>query len=604
MCENCRDRTPSPRRHRTYESDHRGSGRGARRTRSRSKETKKSRSRSRSVSPGRGRYSPKDVKEIRSQSAVKEGTQSPKRKGGSGATERERSGKVDQLQSESAAKNVSLENGILANKSIVVDEVVMEVKSSLSTKLDTATILKDLEDKRRQQLEDSSNVVAGDMPSSEAGEGAETKGFKKPVKKGSKEKTSTADDGSEEEETEVMDDWRDDIKSQGRKKPKSRDKKEKLVSKTSKDEERLVVSPDAAMETRKEVQNGKDHDRGGWTEVRKVTVKEVVGQGQANELKLSEQPVNGANHRSRRVIENVAIATSELITEVKNNVTERYVVAENLTSTEAKVAHEAEVDDITMVEDVKSTKEVEETIITVGMGKDQASVDEVADHERKVGEASGSENDDDGRVFGVLPPDEDELVMGVTTLPVDEEEKPRDRRSRKKSEEDVSGKRRRKKSREAGDDGEERERRRERHRRHHKKHRQEEVVEKGEDEDEEKEDAEQRKERRRHKSRKHKKDDVEKREKKRRKHRTHRRKRSPSESPEASPSGENKVKDDEDTTKQKSHRSRRSSERSPSVEAGVESDEGVTRKKSSSRSHKKKRREPSKSASESPSSSE
>jgi hypothetical protein len=101
--------------------------------------------------------------------------------------------------------------------------------------------------KRRQQPnnpEDSSNGVSGGVPASEAGVEAEIKGFKRPAKRVNKERSVTGDGVSEEEETEVIDDWGDDIKSQDREKQKSKDRKEKFVSKRSKDkEERLGSVP-------------------------------------------------------------------------------------------------------------------------------------------------------------------------------------------------------------------------------------------------------------------------------------------------------------------------------------------------------------------------
>lgn len=129
--------------------------------------------------------------------------------------------KIDQPKRDSSAKDVVVGNGRVANKGTAVDEVLMEIKSSLNTKLDTATILKDLEDKRRQQLssfDGSKNAVSGSAPSPEAAVGSDVKDFKKPLKKCCKESTSTGDDVSEEEETELIDDWRDDFKSQGREK--------------------------------------------------------------------------------------------------------------------------------------------------------------------------------------------------------------------------------------------------------------------------------------------------------------------------------------------------------------------------------------------------
>lgn len=626
--------------------------------RSRSKETRKSRSRSRSGTPVRGKSSPRGGKGMRSPGAGRVDTLSPKRKGGVGAVRADRKdgemaspGNGDQVHSESAAKNVSSENGIFVSKSIVVDEVVMEVKSSLNTKLDTATILRDLEDKRRQQssgVEDSSNAVLGGVPPSEAGVGAEMKGFKKPVKKGSKERTLTADDANEEEETEVIDDWRDDIKSQGREKAKSKDKKERSVSKATKEEEErlgsALVEADSGTAARRDVQNGKEYDyrrdavkrTGGLREVQMETVKEVGGEGQAKESKLPRQPVNGAEDRTREVPENISIARFEFLNDkVEKSLMERNLVSEMVVSTnirEEKVVPEVHIEETSVVESVKQNtvlEEVEGTLKAFGEQKDpidsntkamaDVEMDEDVEDEResrqKTVEASVLEDNDNrsrgGESGGVDGEGDDrELGMRKKLLEAGEEEKSRDRRARKKSregdEEEDGDKRRKKKSQEGGDVEEDVERHR--RRRHQKKHRHEDDAEKGEEEDEE-EDAEQRKERRRHKK-KHRKDDVEKKEKKRRKHRHHRRKRSPSESREASPSGGHKVKegnDDDDTTKQKSSRSRRSPGRSPSVEAekgAVESDEGVTRKKSSSRSHKKKRREPSKSQSESPSSSD
>lgn len=560
---------------------------------------------------------------------------SPKRKGDPGdrkESDRSVPGKSDQVNNDADTKNVSAENGTVASKSIPIDDVVMEVKSSLNTKLDTATILKDLEDKRRQQsnsLEDFHNGVSGGVPASEAVVGPEMKGFKKSAKRGSKERALAGDDVSEEEETEVIDDWRDDIKSQGREKPKSKDRKERLLSKRNKDEEERLGSVRAVMVVglteERETQNGKDSN----------FVRDAVNEfSREPQVKMSERAVDGADSNdhgrlgtadiegefggaerqgerslkrmlppadrvrdaagelsdSRLITETVILATSVLSNDkVREKVIERNVVTEKLVSTdirEEKIASEMGGNNSSVVNSLDDPKILEKDLIHCSRrGKADDEMDEDTDDEKK---------------------------RGRKTVAVSDGDEVRGRRSRKKSregdDEEDREKRHKKKFQEVGDDDEEQERRRDRQRRHPKKHRHEGDVEKGEDEDDEKEDAEQRRERRRERhKKKHRKDDAEKRDRKRRKHRHHRRKRSPSESPEVSPSGGDKTKrgnDDDGPTKHKQHRSRQV--RSPSVEADkgvVESDEGVTRKRSSSR-QKKKRRDPSKSPSESPSSSE
>lgn len=602
----------------------------------------------------RGRGSPRDRKVVRSPDTARENTPSPDRKKSAGAVREERieaerlfSEKGDDVLSDSAGQNVASVNGVLTSKSVVVDEVVLEVKSSLNTRLDTAAILKDLEEKRMQQLsgvEDSSKIGLGGGPPLETGAVAEMKGFNKPVKRGSKERALTVDDAIDDEETELIDDWRDDIKFQGREKPKSKDKKERLVSKASRhEEERLITAAaeiDSGVAVPRDVQNGNDYDDavkgpgGLFVETQAEIVTEVGGW---KELKL---PVNGTNHRSRRVTENVSIATFEFSDGVKKSSIERHPVLEEFVSSnvkETKLLQEGGSEKTSVVEIVKQGEVLGELVGTpkpFGLDKDPIASDRKGGSDEEMGEDADDEtksrvkpveaselaDGDDGRVRREFPGVDaegidQELVIRKKSVEAGAEEKPRDRRSRKKLRDvdDEDGeKRRRKKSQEAGDEGEEEDRRRDRHRRHrrhHKKHRLEDAVEKGEDEDEEEEDADQRKERRRLKK-KQRKDDEERREKKRRKHRHHRRKRSASESTEVPPSGGDKVKEDNDddtSTKQKRRRSRRSSERSPSVEAekvGVESDEVLKKKKSSSRSHKKKRREASKSASESPSSSD
>jgi hypothetical protein len=594
----------------------------------------------------RGKGSPRGGKAVRSPGAARDEVTSPKGRGGTGdRKEQDRAvpAKSDQGNNDASAKNVSAENGVAASKSTPIDDVVMEVKSSLSSKLVTATILKDLEEKRRQQPnnpEDSSNGVSGGVPASEAGVGAEIKGFKRPAKRVNKERTVTGDGVSEEEETEVIDDWRDDIKSQGREKRKSKDRKEKFVSKRSKDEEeRLGSAPvvtGAKLTAEREVQN-----------LVKEAVNEVGREPQAKESKMSGAAVNGGDHddrgrwgtadmesdfggaerqgegslklmlppadrardpagevtETRRVTENVVVATCEFSNakvkeKVKEKVIERNVVTEKVVRTnirEEKVVTEVGGEKSSVVSSLKEPKVLE---------KDSADANLSGEADEEMGEDTHGEKKNERKAVEVSEGDEER------------------ERSRKKSREgddaEDRDKRRRKKSQEIGDDDEEEERHRERHRRHQKKHRREVDVEKGdvekgdvekgEDEDEEKEDAEQRRERRRERhKKKHRKDESEKREKRRRKHRHHRRRRSQSESPEASPSGGDKAKrgdEDDGTTKHKQHRSRQT--RSPSAEAGkgaAESDEGVTRKRSSSR-QKKNRRDPSKSASESPSSSE
>lgn len=596
----------------------------------------------------RGKVSPtKSGKGARSPGVERFDTLSPKRRGDGGAVSDDRKageatipGKKDALRSESDAKKVSLENGILWSKSIVVDEVVKEVKSSLNTELDAATILEDLEDKRREQssgVEESSNAVSGRVPPPEAGVGVEMKGFKKPMKRGSKERTLIADDADEEDETEGIDDWRDDIKSQGREKAKSKEKKERSVSKASKEEEERLgtaaVEGDSGITARRDVQNGEEYDNGrgavkrtgGLREVQMETVKEFGEEGEAKESNIVGQPVNGAEDRTRRVTESVSTSRFEFSYEkVEKNLMEWNAAPEKLVSTkieEEKAAPEVRIEKTSVVDSVKqsavvvdkegmcTTVDVEEDAIdsTTKAGAD-VEMDEDADDERKAVEAAVPEDDGSrgrGGESGGADGKEDDRELGTRKMSC---EAGNDRRSRKKSrngdDEEDCEKRRRKKSQEGGDDEEEVERRRERHRRHQKNHRHEEDAEKGVEED-----AEQRKERRRHKK-KHRKDDEEKREKKRRKHRHHRRKRSPSESREASVSGGDKIhqegNDEVYAAKQKRSRSRRSPERSPSAEAekgAVESDEGATRKKNSSRSQKKKRRDPSMSPAECPSSS-
>ena len=578
--------------------------------------------------------SPRGGKVVRSAGAAGDDATSPKRRGGT--EERKESdravrGKSEAGNNDSGGRNVSAGNGAVASKSIPIDDVVMEVKSSLSAKLDTATILKDLEEKRRQQPripEDSINVVPVGLAASETGVGLKTKGFKKPAKRASKERTATGDDVSEEEETEMIDDWRDDIKAQGREKAKSKDRKERMASKRSKDEEeRAGVGTVAGPRGERDVQNGRessvakeavseksvvppvresgmsgrgahggdDSDGGRWGSADIMNDSGVAesrqGEGSVQRMLPSGDRARGsagALTETRRVTENVYLATTEISkAEVKEKVVEESVVTEKVVSSsmrEEVVISEVGGEKSSAVKSLKDAEVVEEGPTH---GKSRVRADDEMDE--------GSD---------------DEKKRERTAVEVSEGDEERERRAGKRprevDDEEERDKRRRKKSHETGGEDEEEERHRERHRRHQRKHRHEGDAEKGEAEDKEKEDAEQRRERRRHKK-KHRKDESEKREKKRRKHR-HRRKRTPSESPELSPSGADKTKrgdEDDGSSKHKQQRSRHV--RSPSVEAekgAVDSaDEGATRKRSSSR-HRKKRRDPSKSASESPSSSE
>ncbi|XP_024383168.2 uncharacterized protein [Physcomitrium patens] len=284
-----RGKTPSPRRYRTYESHHRSTTRSSRRTRSRSKETRKSRSktpRSGSATPARRKGSPKGGKLVSSPGTSKDHIMSPKGRERLDSVDGVRKEldktdhvKIDQPKRDSSAKDVVVGNGRVANKGTAVDEVLMEIKSSLNTKLDTATILKDLEDKRRQQLssfDGSKNAVSGSAPSPEAAVGSDVKDFKKPLKKCCKESTSTGDDVSEEEETELIDDWRDDFKSQGREKNKNKVKKERVTVKKSK------------VEEEREVQNGK-----GCDSIRDAKIVKKVAEFQGKEVKGTRQAQNG-----------------------------------------------------------------------------------------------------------------------------------------------------------------------------------------------------------------------------------------------------------------------------------------------------------------------
>lgn len=669
-----REISPSPRRQRTYELQHRATTRSRRPTRSRSKDVKRSRSktpRSGSGSPVRRKGSPKGEKVVGSPSASKDHTMSPRKRGaldpvdgGKKASDKVDSARTDQLKSDSTAKNITLGNGTVSSKNLPVDEVLMEIKSSLNTKLDTATILKDLEDRRRKQsssLENSNNIVCGGVPPPEAVVGSDVGGFKKPLKKGNKEKTPAGDGVSEEEETEVIDDWRDDIKSQGREKHRNREKNYRPISKKSKDEEGEVQNAKASDFTReakiakegaKELQEkvvktvGQpqkdvdiiDHERKGAKDAESdLGIADMQVEGPQKLVPSQLERVKASSGRSidmASVYDNVMISTSQVVEEkVRERMMGPDLVSEKLVSTdvrEEKYAQKSRDDKILITESVKEMDVLEEVDarlkeskrfdgeddVNVGNGKSKGDeeMDEDVDEKkrrRKIVEISDGEGDHDRRERrrsrGVGTEGEDhELRVRKKSRDVYGEGEERDRKSRKKSledEEDHDKDRRRRRKSQEGDDDEDQDRRRERHRRHQKKHRHEDDVEKAEDEDDV-EDADQRKERRRHKK-KHRRDDPEKREKKRRKHKLHRKKRLLSESPELSPSGGGKSKrgDDETIIKHKHHRSKKSSERSPSVEGTLESDEGVARKKSSSR-HKKKRREPSKSPTESPSSSD
>lgn len=141
------------------------------------------------------------------------------------------------------------DNKFTDNGNIV--DTVFKVDSNTESKvpkakLDTASMLKDLEDKTRQHpstLEALRNAVLLEPES-----GLETKGFKKPAKRGSKDRSFMGDEEIEDAEPVVIDDWRDDIKEQGREKSRSKEKKERAASKKSKDgEERVVVDANKSL---------------------------------------------------------------------------------------------------------------------------------------------------------------------------------------------------------------------------------------------------------------------------------------------------------------------------------------------------------------------
>ena len=586
----------------------------------------------------RGKGSPRGGKGVRSPGGGRDDVTSPRRGGTGERKESERGvpGKVEEAKNDPGAESVG--NGVVASKSIPIDDVVMEVKSSLSAKLDTATILKDLEDKRRQQannVEESVNGGTGGVGASGGVVRGEMKGFKKPAKRGSKERTVTGDDVGEEDDTEGIDDWRDDIKSQGREKAKGKDRKERLTSKRSKEEEERLgsaaVVAGAVVTAEREADNGKESE----VSAARNGVNEVSRKAQAKESKMSAEAVSGGEHddddgrggatemecevggagRQGEGSPKRMLGPGDRTRDPAGGLSDTRGVTGDAVGGTGELSNEkAKMERklvmlggrlVVVTEEV--TKKTEEKSVSE-VGGDESPVVKVMEGP-EVPEKDPTDGNRGGEADEGMKDTDGEKKAGRVTGDLSEGDEERDRRSRKKSregDEEEREKRRRKKSCEVGDGDEEGERHRERRRRHQRKHRHEDDAEKGEDEDEEKEDAEQRRERRRHKK-KHRKDESEKRDKKRRKHRHHRRKRSPSESPELSPSDGEKVKRGEEEDGSSKHKQqRRRQVRSTSAEAekgAVESDGGVARKRSSSR-QKKKRRDPSKSPSESPSSSE
>ena len=246
-----RDRTPSPRRPRAYESDRRATARSLRRSRSLSGEAKRSPvrgSRSVSRSPGRAKGSPrsKDPKisdpAIEGISSALDGTGMLRNRGKE--VDIISPVKIDKVGHALTDKVKITDNGNIVDTVFKVDSNT-ENKAP-KAKLDTASMLKDLEDKTRQHpstLEALRNAVLLEPES-----GLETKGFKKPAKRGSKDRSFMGDEETEDAEPVIIDDWRDDIKEQGREKPRSKEKKERAPSKKSKDgEERVAVDANKSL---------------------------------------------------------------------------------------------------------------------------------------------------------------------------------------------------------------------------------------------------------------------------------------------------------------------------------------------------------------------
>lgn len=445
------------------------------------------------------------------------------------------------------------------------------------------------------------NGEAGEQMQTKSEFGLEAPGFKRSLKKSSKDASLLSDDESDGTEMEVMDDWRDDAKALAKENSKSFERARGIIHKSTKEQEEIGVGLGTGIVKEKRT----DFNR------KNSTVSDVASkQGYDTidmQLNAQIETFRGIDKKDRQ--------------RMKENNQDQLDIVENKGKTRTSADKQYEVKS---VEKMRQEKENGRSPVSKDVGK----------HTKIRNEVDASMAAEEVVIFGPKPILKETEVAESKTVSVemisDETQSKAggvkvnlmkdglegtatvlelDNKEEDDIEEEETAKHKEMKTSERDEEGERHERhRKERHRSHRKKHGEEDDELGTGDDGEKNEDGDTRKERRRHKK-KHKTDEeTDKGDRKRRKHKHHRKRRSPSLSPELFPSvnsSKSKQGIDDSVEKHKHHQRKRhpseSQELSPSEDQGKgwgTLDDAAARKKNSNR-HKRSRREPSKSQSES-----